>query len=342
GRRGVAPALAAAGGGCGCHADQLGVADQPGAGGLAGALGGLPVATDVGIRLSASGPGEQIRGAVREYYGERARGVPEGSGTDRSGALLPAEVSPVPSYQPQDLAAVPANAIQASLGCGNPFDRAALQPGEVVLDLGSGGGMDALVASRRVGSDGHVFGLDMSDDMIALAQRNAAAAGVTNVAFLKGDMESVPLPRGSVDVIISNCVVNLVPDKARALREALRVLRPEGRLSISDIVTRRPVPEHLKGDLSAWAACVGGALSEDEYLAELVAAGFVDIEITRDREFTAADADAAGLTPVLARAGLGEALELGFANTSVRARKPLPEPVDDPPAVRVPAAALSD
>ncbi|MPZ25696.1 MAG: arsenite methyltransferase [Micromonosporaceae bacterium] len=339
-RRGSAPAFATAGGGCGCHADQ------PGAGGLPGAVGGLPVATDVGIRLSASGPDDRIRGAVREYYGERARGVPEGSGTDPSGVpsggLLPAEVSAVPSYQAQDLAAVPANAIQASLGCGNPFDRAALQPGEVVLDLGSGGGMDALVASQRVGPDGHVFGLDMSDDMLALAQRNATAAGVTNVAFLKGDMESVPLPRGSVDVIISNCVVNLVPDKARALREAHRVLRPEGRLSISDIVTRRPVPEHLKGDLSAWAACVGGALTEDEYRAELAAAGFVDIEITRDREFTAVDADLAGLTPVLARAGLSKALELGFANTSVRARKPLPELVDDPPAVRVPAAALSD
>jgi SAM-dependent methyltransferase len=234
---------------------------------------------------------------------------------------LSADVSAVPGYQQSDLSAIPSDAIMASLGCGNPFARAELQPGEVVLDLGSGGGMDALVAARRVGAEGHVFGLDMSDEMLSLAQRNAATAGVANIGFLKGDLETVPLPSRSVDVIISNCVVNLVPDKAKALGEAYRVLRPGGRLSISDIVTRTPVPQHLKGDLSAWAACIGGALSEDEYRQYLADAGFVDIEVVRDREYTAADARAAGVLPILERAGVAAALSLGFANTSVRARK---------------------
>jgi SAM-dependent methyltransferase len=266
---------------------------------------------------------ELIRGEVRGYYDLRARGAAASAPGDGCCApALPDEVSCVPQYQAEDLGAVPADAIMASLGCGNPFARADLRPGEVVLDLGSGGGMDALVAAGRVGSEGHVFGLDMSDEMMLLAQRNAAKARVCNVAFIKGDMESIPLPRESVDVIISNCVVNLVPDKARALREAYRVLRPGGRLSISDIVTRTVVPPHLKNDLTAWAACIGGALSEAEYRGHLEAAGFVDIQLERDREYTARDAELAGLLPVLEHAGLSAALDLGFANTSVRAYKP--------------------
>jgi SAM-dependent methyltransferase len=283
-------------------------------------------------------PADAIRGEVRQYYDLRARstaGAVPGDGC--CSPALPDEVSCVPQYQAEDLGSVPTDAITASLGCGNPFARADLLPGEVVLDLGSGAGMDALVAARRVGPDGHVFGLDMSDEMMALAQRNAANAGVTNVAFIKGDMESVPLPRESVDVIISNCVVNLVPDKGRAVREAYRVLRPGGRLSISDIVTHTVVPEHLRSDLTAWAACIGGALSEDEYRHHLAEAGFVDIEIVRDREYTAKDAELAGLMPILERAGVAAALDLGFANTSVRAHKPADQPASV--EMRVPAVA---
>ncbi len=297
--------------------------------------------------LSIARPGtpesDRIRGQVRGYYDLRARNVVTAAAGDGCcSTALPADVSCAPQYAAGDLSAVPADAIVASLGCGNPFARAELRPGEIVLDLGSGGGMDALVAARKVGPDGHVFGLDMSDDMVRLAHHNAAVAEVSNVAFLKGDLEAVPLPRESVDVIISNCVVNLVPDKSGALGEAFRVLRPGGRLSISDIVTHTPVPENLKTNLTAWAACIGGALSEDEYRTHLEAAGFVDIEIVRDREYTQADADLAGITPILRGAGLAEALKLGFANTSVRARKPAASEVMAKAAGRVPAAMAQD
>jgi SAM-dependent methyltransferase len=195
--------------------------------------------------------------------------------------------------------------------------------------------MDALVAARRVGDQGHVFGLDMSPEMIQLASDNVARAGVRNVAFLKGDMEAIPLPAASVDVIISNCVVNLVPDKTRALAEAFRVLRPGGRLSISDIVTNDAVPSDMKADLSAWAACIGGALTVEDYRSHLVAAGFVDVDIQRDRTYTARDAELAGVKPILERAGLADALALGFANTAIRATKPaaVPAPVAPVPAL---------
>lgn len=297
------------------------------------------------LSIAGSGAGEpdRIRGQVRGYYDLRARNVVTAAAGDGCcSTALPAEVSCAPQYAPGDLSAVPADAIVASLGCGNPFAHAELRPGEVVLDLGSGGGMDAFVAARKVGPDGHVFGLDMSDDMVLLAHRNAAAAEVSNVGFLKGDLEAVPLPRESVDVIISNCVVNLVPDKSRALREAFRVLRPGGRLSISDIVTHTPVPESLRSNLTAWAACIGGALSEDEYRGHLEDAGFVDIEIVRDREYTQTDADFAGITPILQGAGLAAALGLGFANTSVRARKPHASQANGKSAGLVPAALARD
>jgi arsenite methyltransferase len=293
--------------GCGCHTGET--------------VGGLQF-IDVGIRLDGgSTVADPRRTAVRNHYDQHAQTV-SGSPDGCCGGGLPADVSCVPEYSPADVEAVPENAIVASLGCGNPFARAGLRAGDVVLDLGSGGGLDAIVAARRVGPEGHVFGLDMSDDMNRLAADNAAKAGVRNVAFLKGDMESIPLPTASVDVIISNCVVNLVPDKTRALQEAFRVLRPGGRLSISDIVTRQPVPAELKADLTAWAACIGGALTGDEYRAHLDAAGFIDIDVDRGREYTARDAELAGVRPILERAGLADALALGFANTAVRAGKP--------------------
>lgn len=302
----AAPAAApkAASAGCGCHAESL-----------------LPT-VDAGIKLTAV---DTVRAGVTKHYDDHAKGVraaADGCCGGGATAGLPEEVSCVTEYAEGDLQQIPADAITASLGCGNPFERAGLSPGEVVLDLGSGGGLDAIVAARRVGPEGHVFGLDMSDEMLSLAQANATKAGVTNVAFVRGDMESIPLPRGSVDVIISNCVVNLVPDKARALAEAFRVLRPGGRLAISDIVTRLPVPAEMRSDLAAWAACIGGALTVEEYRERLTEAGFVDVEVERDREYTARDAELGGVAPILERAGLADALALGFANTSVHARKP--------------------
>lgn len=262
-----------------------------------------------------------IKDEVRRHYSAQAQAVTAGAGGACCTPVLPTEISAAPMYSADDLSSVPAEALLSSLGCGNPLGRADLKPGEVVLDLGSGGGMDVMVAAARVSPGGSVVGLDMSEQMLALARANADKVDADNVKFLTGDMEAIPLPDDSVDVIISNCVVNLSPDKDLALAEAFRVLRPGGRLAISDIVTREPVPAVLKGSLSAWAACIGGALSEDEYRTRLGAAGFTSIEIYRDREYTADDAAAAGLTPLLEQAGLDTALRLGFASAGVCASK---------------------
>jgi arsenite methyltransferase len=273
-----------------------------------------------------------IRQAVRGHYSAQAANVCDPADGCCSPAL-PVEVSAIPMYASEDLRGVPAQALLASLGCGNPLARAGLQPGEIVLDLGSGGGMDVLVAAGRVAPHGRVYGLDTNDDMLDLARANARNFGAGNVEFLRGDMESIPLPDESVDVIISNCVVNLSPDKDRALREAFRVLRPGGRLSISDIVTRRPVPASLKRSLTAWAACIGGALSQDEYRIHLHFAGFSGIMVETDREYTAQDAQRAGLAPLLAEVGLEAVGTLGFASASVVARKPVLVPPPARPSV---------
>jgi SAM-dependent methyltransferase len=259
-----------------------------------------------------------IKAEVRRHYSAQAQAVTSG---DCCSPSLPDQVSAAPMYSADELSHVPAEALLASLGCGNPLGRAELKPGEVVLDLGSGGGMDVMVAAARVEPGGRVFGLDMSEDMQALARANAAKVGAANVTFLTGEMEAIPLPDESVDVIISNCVVNLAPNKDVALGEMFRVLRPGGRLAISDIVTRQPVPTLLRESLTAWAACIGGALSEDEYRLLLGAAGFSDIAVYRDREYTAEDAAAAGLSPLLEQAGLDLAIRLGFASAGVCAQK---------------------
>ena len=300
GRR-PAPVVEAAG--CGCHAPAA--ATAPGCGCH------VPAAT-----------GAEIKGEVQRFYAIQANNVMAGVQDGCCSPALPADISCTTMYSSADLQTVPAEALLASLGCGNPLARAALSPGEVALDLGSGGGMDVFVAAGRVAPGGRVYGLDMSDEMLTLARTNAARVGATNVEFLKGEMEAIPLPDASVDVIISNCVVNLAPDKSRALREAFRVLRPGGRLAISDIVTREPVPPMLKGSLTAWAACIGGALAEREYREHLDGAGFESIEIERDREYTATDAERAGLGPLLQQMNLQSILDLGFASTSVCARKP--------------------
>src|SRR5690606_24422005 len=198
-------------------------------------------------------------------------------------------------YQSEELEGLPLKAVLASLGCGNPTAVAELHPGEVVLDLGSGGGIDVLLSARRVGESGFVYGLDMSDEMLELARRNASEAGVTNVAFLKGDIGEIPLPDASVDVIISNCVINLAPDKAPVFREAFRVLKQGGRFAVSDIVIQGGLPDWLQDshefrrDLSSWAGCIAGALTDEEYRAGLAQAGFTEIEMEVTRRYGISD-----------------------------------------------------
>jgi len=296
-RRGRAQATGQAG--CGCHA---------------------PTASHTAMQ-DPTASNTAIKAEVQRHYSAQALAL---SGCGDSGCCTPAlpeQLSAVPMYAAQEVGNLPGEALLASLGCGNPLARADLRPGEVVLDLGSGGGMDVMVAAGRVAPGGKVFGLDSSEEMLSIARNGAARVGASNVEFLKGDLESVPLPDESVDVIISNCVVNLAPDKDTAMSEAFRVLRRGGRLAISDIVTRQPVPAPLRENMTAWAACIGGALSEDEYRDQLEAAGFTDVAIYRDREYTAQDAEAAGLSQVLAEAGLDTALRLGFASAGICARK---------------------
>jgi SAM-dependent methyltransferase len=224
-------------------------------------------------------------------------------------------------YEAGQTEGIPAQALLASLGCGNPTALAELAEGKTVLDLGSGGGIDVLLSARRVGASGKAYGLDMTDDMLALARENQARAGVTNVEFLKGEIEHIPLPDASVDVIISNCVINLSADKGQVLREAHRVLRPGGRFAVSDVVLRGAIPEAVRSSVALWTGCVAGALHEDEYRALLTAAGFTGIEIEPTRVYTADDARS-----LLGAAGLSsEALlpqvEGKVISAFVRARK---------------------
>jgi SAM-dependent methyltransferase len=231
---------------------------------------------------------QSLQAEVERRYAELARGVRSGStasccGGGCSGAA--AAVDPISRdlYRPEEIADLPESAFLASLGCGNPTALAELGPGEVVLDLGSGGGIDVLLSARRVGPAGKAYGLDMTDEMLALARENQAQAGVSNVEFLKGTIDRIPLPPASVDVIISNCVINLAADKDAVLREAFRVLRPGGRFAVSDIVLERALPERLQRSIALWTGCVAGALTMDEYVRKLRAAGFehVQFEVTR-------------------------------------------------------------
>ena len=229
---------------------------------------------------------EAIRETVRERYGKAARDVlvlKEAGGC--CGAPTPLGADPITSdlYSAAEAELIPAEAMLASLGCGNPTALASLAPGETVLDLGSGGGIDVLLSARRVGPTGFAYGLDMTDDMLALAEQNRLKAGAENVAFLKGEMEAIPLPEAAVDVVISNCVINLAADKGKVLREAYRVLRPGGRFAVSDVVTQGELPADLRADMEVWVGCVAGALEEQEYRRLLAEAGFgdVDIEVTR-------------------------------------------------------------
>ena len=236
----------------------------------------------------------EIKDHVRAEYGQAARqaksGKPSCCGT---GSLLEGDaLDPITGnlYQPGETAGLPTDAVRASFGCGNPTALTAIQPGETVLDLGSGGGIDVLLSAKRVGPTGKVYGLDMTAEMLALARENQQKAGVTNVEFLAGEIEDIPLPESSVDLIISNCVINLSPDKDRVLKEAFRVLKPGGRLAVSDIVVRGSMPEEVRHSVELWAGCVAGALEESDYLRKLQQAGFEQVSIEPTRIYSAADA----------------------------------------------------
>jgi arsenite methyltransferase len=226
-----------------------------------------------------------VKQVVREKYGQAATRVKAGQGCCSGSPTAMECCDPITSnlYDAGQAGEVPLAALQASLGCGNPTALAELKPGETVLDLGSGGGIDVLLSARRVGPSGKAYGLDMTDEMLALAEENRRKSGLTNVEFLRGEIEHIPLPDNSVDVIISNCVINLSGDKDQVLREAFRVLKPGGRFAVSDVVVRGEIPEVIRRNLELWAGCVAGALSESDYRSKLAQAGFgeIDLEVTR-------------------------------------------------------------
>ena len=225
-------------------------------------------------------------------------------------------------YSDAETSGLPANAVAASLGCGNPTALLALEPGQTVLDLGSGGGIDVLLSAKRVGPTGKVYGLDMTDEMLALARDNQRKAGATNVEFLKGTIESIPLPDNSVDVIISNCVINLSSDKDTVLREAFRVLKPGGRFAVSDVVVRGEVPADIRRNMELWVGCIAGALEEQDYGAKLRAAGFADVEVEPWRVYKVEDARAFLTESGVDVDRLAPQVDGKFASAFVRASKP--------------------
>lgn len=271
---------------------------------------------------------------VRRKYAAAARGAMEGRavgccepscGCGGTGDASGDRGDPVTRdlYGPSEVEELPADAVAASLGCGNPTALAEFRPGEVVLDLGSGGGIDVLLSARRVAPTGRAYGLDMTDEMLELARRNQRAAGIPNAEFLKGRIEAVPLPDDSVDVVLSNCVINLSGDKRRVLAEAFRILRPGGRLAVADVVVRGEMPEEIRRSVELWAGCVAGALEEEEFRGLLREAGFLGVEIEPTRVYRVEEArgflEEAGLDPEEVAAEL----DGKFAAAFIRARKPL-------------------
>src|SRR5881628_968187 len=229
--------------------------------------------------------GPDIKETVREKYGQAALRVLEGEKSNCCGDPITSRL-----YDAGETTGLPEGAVLASLGCGNPTALADLRPGETVLDLGSGGGIDVLLSAKRVGPTGKAYGLDMTDEMLALARENQQKAGIQNVEFLKGEIESIPLPDNSVDVVISNCVINLSADKDRVLREAFRVLKPGGRFAVSDVVVRGEVPSDIRRSIELWVGCVAGALEESAYRTKLESAGFEGIDIEPTRVYRVEDA----------------------------------------------------
>ncbi|MCC7218227.1 MAG: arsenite methyltransferase [Burkholderiales bacterium] len=266
-----------------------------------------------------------VKEVVREKYGQAARAVRAGGG-GCCGSAPNADrcCDPITSnlYDARQAGDVPGAAMQASLGCGNPTALAELKPGETVLDLGSGGGIDVLLSARRVGPTGKAYGLDMTDDMLALAEENKRASGLSNVEFLKGEIEHIPLPDNSVDVIISNCVINLSGDKDRVLREAFRVLKPGGRFAVSDVVVRGDVPPAIRRNMELWAGCIAGALSDTEYREKLAAAGFTAVDVEVTRVYGGEDARAFLTAEGVDANAIADEVDGKFVSAFVRATKP--------------------
>lgn len=273
-----------------------------------------------------------IKQAVREKYGEAARRVTKDEGLP---AACCAELSccsgsaasscdPITSnlYDDSQQGEIPEKALKASLGCGNPTALAQLLPGEIVLDLGSGGGIDVILSAKRVGPKGRAYGLDMTDDMLSLANENKRNAGIENVEFLKGEIENIPLPEGMVDVIISNCVINLSGDKDRVLAEAFRVLKPGGRLAVSDVVVRGEVPNGIRHSMELWVGCIAGALEETEYRAKLTQAGFQDIDVEVTRVYNVEDARSFLSAEGIDVNQMSPLVENKFVSAFIRAKKP--------------------
>ncbi len=266
-----------------------------------------------------------IKQIVREKYGQAAARVKSGGGGCCGSASSEfGEEGPITKglYTIDEAGELPEEAVLASLGCGNPTALAELARGETVLDLGSGGGIDVFLSARRVGPTGKAYGLDMTDEMLSLARENQRNAGIENVEFLKGEIENIPLPENSVDVIISNCVINLSADKDQVLREAFRVLRPGGRFAVSDVVVRGEIPAAIRKNIELWIGCVAGALEEKEYLAKLAAAGFENAEIEPTRIYKAEDAKGFLKNAGLDADGIATEVDGKFASAFIRARKP--------------------
>jgi len=289
-------------------------------GGAGGSGADFAVKTSRRIDMSET----NIQEVVRQKYGEAAKQVTAGGTACCGGGGELSGCDPITKnlYDEAQKAGLPPGAVAASLGCGNPTALAKLQAGEVVLDLGSGGGIDVLLSAKRVGPTGKAYGLDMTDEMLALARENQKKAGVDNVEFLKGAIENIPLPENTVDVIISNCVINLSGDKDRVLAEAFRVLKPGGRLAVSDVVVRGEVPAEIRRSMELWVGCIAGALEEKEYQEKLARAGFESIEMEPTRVYKAEEARdflaAAGLDPDT----VGPQIDGKFISAFVRAAKP--------------------
>jgi SAM-dependent methyltransferase len=271
----------------------------------------------------------EIKELVKEKYGQAALRVTTGGSSccGASASLDGCCVDPITSnlYDAIQTGQIPEEAVLASLGCGNPTALAKLNAGETVLDLGSGGGIDVLLSGRRVGPSGKAYGLDMTDEMLALARENQRKAGVGNVEFLKGEIESIPLPDNSVDVVISNCVINLSADKDKVLREAFRVLKPGGRFAVSDVVVRGDVPQQVRRSMEMWVGCIAGALHDHEYLAKLTRAGFEGIDIEPTRVYSIEDARQFLAGEGIDVDAIAPQVENKFMSAFIRAVKPAPK-----------------
>jgi arsenite methyltransferase len=265
---------------------------------------------------------QQVKEAVRKQYGARAKKVQEQAA--EGGCCGSDDSNTISShlYTTDEIRELPQEAVVASLGCGNPVAVAAIEEGETVLDLGSGGGIDVLLSARRVGPKGKAYGLDMTDEMLELARDNARKAGVSNVEFLKGEMESMPLPDGEIDVIISNCVVNLSPDKDRVLSEAFRVLKPGGRFAVSDVVVRGEVPEQVRRSMELWVGCIAGAMQDSDYISKLARAGFDSIDIEPTRVYSIEDARQFLSSEGMDVDAMAAQVEGKFMSAFIRAAKP--------------------